>query len=161
MSWYTLTDDEADRLNPPDFVDDDVAFPDAWLPVGVIPCPRTRLGWFVYHLVHGLWMRYPLHKVLGYALANTEPEAVDHAEDGRWIDELERMGDKEWKAFVAHAAGWREDDPLSGVKIIQTAGFAPTGSATYTLTCGEIAGRVVARDGDMTIIKLGNPQGSD
>lgn len=67
--WYNLTPAEYDRLAAPW----DAEANDAWLPVGSIPRPRTRLGWFVYHLVHGLWMRYPLHKVLGYAFANTKP----------------------------------------------------------------------------------------
>ena len=73
--WYCLTDAEANRLNPPD----DALERDEWLPVGYIPRPSTRVGWFAYHLVHGLWMRYPLHKVLGYALTNTQPslEVID------------------------------------------------------------------------------------
>lgn len=72
--WYSLTNEEADRLNPPEDVD---SHPD-WLPVGYIQRPATRLGWFVYHLIHGLWMRYPLHKVLGYALTNTRPGELDY-----------------------------------------------------------------------------------
>jgi hypothetical protein len=40
-----------------------------WLGMGYVPRPRSRLGWFVYHLVHGLAMRYPWWKVLGFALA--------------------------------------------------------------------------------------------
>ena len=68
--WWSLTDEEIARLNPPPDTDER----DEWLLVGHIPRPRTRLGWFCYHLVHGLWMRYPLRKVLGYALANTRPE---------------------------------------------------------------------------------------
>jgi len=75
--WYSLTDEEMLRLNPPDDVFDDEAFYDAWQAVGVVPRPRTRLGWFCYHLLHGLLMRYPPHKVLGFALANTKPETVD------------------------------------------------------------------------------------
>jgi hypothetical protein len=68
-TWYYLADAEATRLNPPDDADER----DEWLPVGYIPRPSTRFGWFVYHVVHGLWMHYPPHKVFGYALANTEP----------------------------------------------------------------------------------------
>lgn len=70
--WYLLTEAEADRLNypcdgcPREGMCESVA--EQWLPVGWIPRPRTRMGWFVYHLVHGMWMRYPLHKVLGYAV---------------------------------------------------------------------------------------------
>ena len=73
--WYYLTKEEATRLNPPD----DAAERDEWLPVGYIPRPTTRLGWCAYHVVHGLWMRYPLCKVLGYAFANTRPslEVID------------------------------------------------------------------------------------
>lgn len=72
--WYSLTNEEADRLNPPYNVG---VFPD-WLPVGHIPRPTTRLGWFAYHVIHGLWMRYPPHKVLGYALANMRPGEMDY-----------------------------------------------------------------------------------
>lgn len=75
MPWYSLSDEEAARLNPPE----DAPRRDEWLPVGWIPCPKTRLGWLLYHLVHGLWMRYPLHKVVGYALANTRPGWEDAA----------------------------------------------------------------------------------
>jgi hypothetical protein len=71
--WYALTPAEVARLNPPD----DAGEHDAWLPVGYIPRPATRLGWFVYHVIHGLWMRYPLLKVLGYAVANTKPGWCD------------------------------------------------------------------------------------
>lgn len=71
--WWSLTDAEADRLNPPP----DTEECEDWLTVGYIPRPATRLGWLFYHIVHGLWMRYPLHKVLGFALANTkQPEDV-------------------------------------------------------------------------------------
>jgi hypothetical protein len=72
--WYSLTNEEIDRLNPPYNVG---VFPD-WLPVGHIPRPTTLLGWFAYHVIHGLWMRYPLHKVLGYALANSQPGEMDY-----------------------------------------------------------------------------------
>lgn len=75
--WYSLTIEEANRYNPPAYQMMQLEEParyESWLPVGYIPCPRTRLGWFLYHLVHGLWMRYPLHKVLGFALAHTKPD---------------------------------------------------------------------------------------
>lgn len=72
--WYHLTDDEALRLNPPGNADDRPE----WLPVGYIPRPTTRLGWFAYHVIHGLWMRYPPLKVLGYALGNTKPGELDY-----------------------------------------------------------------------------------
>lgn len=78
MPWYNLTDNELNRLNPPN----DAGERDEWLPVGSIPRPSTRVGWFFYHLVHGLWMRYPLHKVIGYALTNTRPptDVIDLSE---------------------------------------------------------------------------------
>lgn len=77
--WWKLTNEEAERLNPPPLIvvltDDgneyilQVDYPD-WQPVGHIPRPRTRPGWFVYHIIHGLYMRYPWWKVLGFALAS-------------------------------------------------------------------------------------------
>lgn len=85
--WWQLTDEEAERLNPPiqdiianddngDLYESVIYHPD-WQPVGYIPSPRTRFGWFVYHLIHGLAMRYPWWKVIGFALANTKPEEID------------------------------------------------------------------------------------
>jgi hypothetical protein len=71
--WYSLTDEEVARLNPPQ----NARAGQDWLSVGRIARPKSRLGWFIYHLVHGLWMRYPPHKVLGYALANTKPREFD------------------------------------------------------------------------------------
>ena len=46
--------------------------PKGWQPVGAVPQPTTRLGWFVHHLLHGLMMRYPLRSVLAYSLLNTK-----------------------------------------------------------------------------------------
>lgn len=83
--WWQLTDVEVERLNPPPDVyapgDDGnlyilVQYHEEWQPVGSIPSPRTRLGWFVYHLIHGLAMRYPWWKVIGFAFANTKPETI-------------------------------------------------------------------------------------
>lgn len=71
--WFLLTDDEIQDLNPPDDVDER----DDWLPVGFIPRPHTRLAWFAYHVAHGIAMKYPLHKVLGYAFFNTKPEVIE------------------------------------------------------------------------------------
>ncbi|HMN30828.1 MAG TPA: hypothetical protein PKE45_21925 [Caldilineaceae bacterium] len=78
LSWFRLTDEEADRLNPPilEVAQDEetgktfieLLTDEQWLPVGYIPTPRTRLGWFLYHLAHGLAMRYPFHKVIGYSV---------------------------------------------------------------------------------------------
>lgn len=83
--WWQLTDDEVERRNPPtETVTFDaegncwmlVPYYEDWQPVGSIPRPRTRLGWFTYHLIHGLAMRYPWWKVIGFALANTNPGVV-------------------------------------------------------------------------------------
>ena len=52
-----------------------------WLPIGYIPTPKTHLGWFLYHLIHGLVMRYPVHKVLYYSLTNTAPLAKESSDD--------------------------------------------------------------------------------
>lgn len=62
------------RLNPPRELNREWAdVPDEWLGVGYIPCPQTRLGWFMYHVVHGLAMRYPLRSVLAFALLHSNP----------------------------------------------------------------------------------------
>jgi hypothetical protein len=53
---------------------EEILDPVVWLHVGHIPVPTTRAGWFLYHLIHGLWMRYPARKVLLYALANCDPK---------------------------------------------------------------------------------------
>jgi len=77
--WFDLTDEEVDRLNPPemhyiyDHITDEVIInepDDKWLSVGFIPVPQTRIGWIVYHLIHGLAMRYPIHKVIGFAVCD-------------------------------------------------------------------------------------------
>lgn len=65
-----------DELNPPyqpahvqndgvyfKFIDDD-----KWLWVGYIPTPKTRFDWFMYNLIHGIWMKYPLWAVILYSL---------------------------------------------------------------------------------------------
>jgi hypothetical protein len=62
------------RLNPPrELCIDWVDIPDEWISVGYIPTPRTRLGWFTYHLIHGLAMRYPLRSVIAFSLLHTNP----------------------------------------------------------------------------------------
>ena len=78
---FELTHEETDRLNPPPprvvFDERKEAYflemlnDPRWLPVGYIPTPRSRLGWFAYHLVHGLVMQYPVWKVIGYSILNT------------------------------------------------------------------------------------------
>ncbi len=78
-AFFFLTDDEYERLNPPELatmlMDDGIYFRDLddehWLPVGYIPCPKTRFGWFIYHLVHGLAMRYRFVPVLVYAFRHS------------------------------------------------------------------------------------------
>ena len=83
LSWYHLTDDEADRLNAPNsslLVHDDALYfqyvdDPAWLHVGFVPRPTTRFGWFLHHLVHGIAMRYPFWKVIGFALFESEEDS--------------------------------------------------------------------------------------
>jgi len=84
---YTLTVAEEAAYNPPTLktgavfvegqVEPDLVIrvleDDSWLRVGYIPTPTTRLGWFFYHLIHGLWMRYPVLKVVLYALFESKP----------------------------------------------------------------------------------------
>lgn len=85
-----LTDEQYDRLNPP-YVDTcvlgdmliEIVIEDTdWLPVGYIPAPTTSAGWFFYHFIHGIVMRYPLWKVLLYALAESPPLEEDADEHG-------------------------------------------------------------------------------
>ena len=45
---------------------------DGWVFVGHFPEPKTRLGWFVFHMVHGLMMRYPLHSVIAWSLLHAD-----------------------------------------------------------------------------------------
>lgn len=68
-SYYSITDVKAAALNPPYPYNDARyrIYSDAWLSVGYIPMPKTQLGWISYHLIHGLWMRYPLLKVVLFA----------------------------------------------------------------------------------------------
>lgn len=77
--WWHLTDAELARLNPPlqNLITDDndndylsVICDDAWLPVGYIPRPSNRFEWLLYDLCHGFAMRYPWHKVLGFAFSS-------------------------------------------------------------------------------------------
>lgn len=74
-SWLVMTDNEYDKLNPPQLKPllraDGLYFraleDSRWLPVGYIPMPQTRSGWFVYHMAHGLAMRYRFLPVLFYS----------------------------------------------------------------------------------------------
>ena len=94
--WYYLTDAEAARLSPPPrmFIIDEAGIiddagakyerlPDEggdWISIGLVPRPRTRLGWVLHHLAHGLAMRYPVWKVLGFAVV----EGLKGATDGKY-----------------------------------------------------------------------------
>ena len=82
---FELTQEEIERLNPHPkqltVIDGDSIIEyeellcnDKWLAVGHIPLPHTRLGWLVWHIIHGLLMRYPVYKVIGYALTHTKME---------------------------------------------------------------------------------------
>ncbi|MEM7534030.1 MAG: hypothetical protein AAF639_17740 [Chloroflexota bacterium] len=44
---------------------------DDWVFVGYLPKPKSRIGWFVYHMMHGLAMGYPLRSVIAFSLLNT------------------------------------------------------------------------------------------
>lgn len=77
MLDWRLTPEEQERLNPPimEFAEDEegqlyhkITDDPKWLNVGYIPTPQTSLGWFIYHLIHGLAMGYPARKVLIFAI---------------------------------------------------------------------------------------------
>ena len=79
MKWE-LSDEDYDRLNsPPCHIRNDSEGAiwekwledDQWLRMGYVPTPTTRLGWFIYHIVHGLLMHYPLTAVLVWSWRNT------------------------------------------------------------------------------------------
>lgn len=80
MNVAALWQCDYERLNPPteslevdnEYYDRIIDDP-AWLWVGYIPTPRNRAAWFLYHVVHGLAMGYPVFKVLLYAACNTRP----------------------------------------------------------------------------------------
>lgn len=91
IRFFRLTAAESDRLNPPTKVivirsDADTAeeyeeyekliSDRRWIYLGYIPRPQSHLGWFLYHLIHGLLMRYPLYKILGFAVLNTNRRGV-------------------------------------------------------------------------------------
>jgi len=66
MSIFRMTDAEYDKLNPP-FALGEVSSDDEWIYIGHIPTPKTRLGWFVYDIIHGLAMRYRFLPVIVFA----------------------------------------------------------------------------------------------
>lgn len=100
---WLLSDEEYDLLNPPDNIwvirEDDLKVfyelinDDRWCWVGYIPTPQNNFGWFIYHIIHGVWMKYPLWKVVLFALdeenysrleiAAQQPLAPDVAESPR------------------------------------------------------------------------------
>ena len=45
--------------------------PEEWVFVGLVPAPKSRIGWFIYHFVHGMVMGYPFKSVLAFSLLNT------------------------------------------------------------------------------------------
>lgn len=66
-------DFDVKSYNPPKHINfAPVNVPDEWLLVGAIPRPTTRLGWFTYHFIHGLAMRYPLRSVIAFSLIHTK-----------------------------------------------------------------------------------------
>ena len=91
--WFRLTNEEANRLNPPpdaaEIVEDDDgndwcrwAIGAGWMPMGHVPQPRTRLGWFCHNIMHGLMMRYPWHKVIGWSFWYSFVEPLSEIEPG-------------------------------------------------------------------------------
>lgn len=73
--WW-LSDGEYAEKNPPlenvrtikgeiwyQWIDDP-----KWLPVGYIPRPKSVFAWFVYHFIHGVWMKYPLWAIILFCL---------------------------------------------------------------------------------------------
>ncbi len=66
MSLFRMTQKEYDCLNPPP--DILLSGDEGWHYLGHIPAPKTRIGWFVHDVLHGLAMRYRLLPVLVYAL---------------------------------------------------------------------------------------------
>lgn len=80
-SWWRLTEEEADRLNPPfipGVIEDEngkiyieYVVSNNWIPLGYIPKPRNEWEWFLHHLFNGLMMRYPWHKVFWFSIMNT------------------------------------------------------------------------------------------
>ncbi len=78
---FQMTQNEYDKLNPPvlqviydeskdtDFIE--ILNDSHWTSIGYIPTPQSQFGWFIYHLIHGIVMKYPFHKVLYFSLINT------------------------------------------------------------------------------------------
>lgn len=80
-------------MNPPRELNfHPVDLPDKWISVGYIPKPRTRLGWFTYHLIHGLAMRYPLRSVIAFSLLHTNPYGKEVRTDDQKSDQTNPAG---------------------------------------------------------------------
>lgn len=101
-----MTDADYERLNPPDaillgrrdglylkMIDNP-----AWLHMGWVPTPKTRFGWFVYHAVHGLLMRYPLWDVLVWSWKNSDSggEVEMNPEEHQLLDEDMELDSPNW-----------------------------------------------------------------
>lgn len=79
-----MTDEDYKRLNPPDaqmMLTDNgmyikVLDDPKWLFMGWVPTPRTDFDWFIYHIMHGLLMRYPLWDVLVWSWRNYRLEQI-------------------------------------------------------------------------------------
>lgn len=78
--FWQLTPKECQQLNPPllEIAEDEegqlyykAMDNSEWLFTGYIPTPQTVLGWFFYHLVHGLVMKYPACKVLIFSIIHS------------------------------------------------------------------------------------------
>ena len=69
MSLLQMTQAEYDQLNPP-VTTGEIRNDEKWLYVGHIPTPTTRLGWFIYNIIHGLVMRYRLLPVLVFSISD-------------------------------------------------------------------------------------------
>ena len=74
IRWVVINPND----NPPthcvqlaDDVSDDLH--SQWIYFGLIRKPKTRIGWFMYHFMHGLMMRYPLWPVIAFSLIHTKP----------------------------------------------------------------------------------------
>ena len=70
-----------------------------WITVGYVPKPTTSLGWFVYHITHGLLMRYPLRSVIAFALLHSSP--LHH--EGNDAKQSETMKNNRIDLWLNHA----------------------------------------------------------
>lgn len=83
-SWWRLTEEEADRFNPPPtkFKNEKKEWyrlslnDEQWLDMGIIHRPKTRWQWFWHDLYHGYAMHYPWYKVFWWSLIGHE-KAID------------------------------------------------------------------------------------